>query len=111
MRGIHGAWMAALLAGCAGRYGGEPIAGPLALSPEETRGRVVYAQHCQQCHPGGEAGLGPSIVGNPVPVWLQRQQVRLGAGAMPAFGRAEIPRDDLAAVSSYVRALKRHRRD
>jgi mono/diheme cytochrome c family protein len=103
--------LVALLAGCAGRYGGEPIAGPLALSPQETRGRVVYAELCQQCHPGGEAGLGPSVVGNPVPVWLQRQQVRLGAGAMPAFGREEIARDDLKAIAAYIRALKRHQRE
>lgn len=100
----------ALLAGCAGRYGGEPIAGPLALSPEESRGRVVWAQLCHQCHPTGEAGLGPSVVGNPAPVWLQRQQVRLGVGAMPAFDREEIARDDLSALTAYLRALKRHKR-
>jgi cytochrome c5 len=30
-------------------------------------GERVFMMYCQKCHPGGEAGLAPSIVSNPFP--------------------------------------------
>jgi mono/diheme cytochrome c family protein len=99
------------LVGCGSARRGEPVAGPLALSEEGRRGQIVFMVHCEQCHPGGEAGLGPALTNTPPPVWLQRQQVRLGAGSMPAFGRDELAPDDLDALADYLRALRRHRPD
>jgi mono/diheme cytochrome c family protein len=98
-------WLFVLLA-CGSQRRGEPIVGPLSLTPEEERGRAVYMVHCQGCHPGGEAGLGPTLTKSPAAVWMQRQQIRLGAGQMPAFGRDEIPKDDLDALCAFLKTLK-----
>ncbi len=98
-----------LLLACGSQRRGEPLVGPLPLSGEAVRGREVFMANCHSCHPGGEAGLGPTITASPSPVWLQRQQVRLGAGAMPAFGKSEISPEDLDAMASFLRALRHHR--
>ncbi len=75
---------------------------------EVARGEQVYMIHCQKCHPAGEAGLGPAINGNPAPQFLKRFQVRHGLGVMPSFKPDEISREDLHAVSKYMKAWKHY---
>jgi mono/diheme cytochrome c family protein len=64
--------------------------------------------HCQKCHPGGEAGLGPALNDKPLPVFLMRFQVRKGLGAMPAFPESRISGDELDDLLKYVVAFRRH---
>ena len=71
-------------------------------------GEVIYMQHCQKCHPGGEAGLGPAINSNPAPQFVKRFQVRHGLGVMPAFPKETISREDLRDLSSFLKAWKNH---
>jgi mono/diheme cytochrome c family protein len=71
------------------------------------RGEQVFALHCSQCHPGGEAGLGPSINDKPLPTWLIRFQVRNGLGVMPAFSNEQISPEDLDALILYLKELRR----
>jgi mono/diheme cytochrome c family protein len=71
-----------------------------------TNGEKVYMQHCQKCHPGGEAGLGPALNSNPAPQFVKRFQMRHGLGVMPAFTKKEISKRDLHDISKYLRALK-----
>ncbi len=115
----HGSWrpLAAVLAlaacafgaGCAGSRRSEPLVGPFAAgSPEIARGERVFMRECQPCHPGGEAGLGPALNDKPLPGFMIRTQVRLGAGAMPAFSDAELPAADLDAILAYVAARREH---
>ncbi|MDP2314118.1 MAG: c-type cytochrome [Pseudomonadota bacterium] len=66
----------------------------------EALGQRVYAAQCHSCHPDGHAGLGPSVLVPPrclVPI-----QVRLGLGAMPAFRRSTISREELRALRAWV---------
>ena len=94
--------------GCRGVRRGEPITGPLDFStPKIQRGQIVFAQHCHQCHPGGEGGLGPGLNDKPAPVWLMKTQVRLGLGVMPAFDDETIPAEELDALMAYVIALRK----
>jgi mono/diheme cytochrome c family protein len=87
---------------------GEPGAEPgTPLSEEERRGLHVYMRHCHACHPGGAAGLGPSLVDKPLPGAVLKLQVRQGLGAMPAFGEDRIAEDELDALAAYVAALRR----
>jgi mono/diheme cytochrome c family protein len=76
---------------------------------EERRGERVYMRHCNHCHPGGAAGLGPSLNDKPLPKALVRTQVRQGLGAMPPFDAQRIPDGDLDAVAEYVEALREGR--
>ena len=64
-------------------------------------------EHCQRCHPGGEAGLGPAI--NPAPGFAKRFQIRHGLGAMPAFDEKIIPDKELDNVLRYLKALKKNK--
>ncbi|WP_157448856.1 c-type cytochrome [Deinococcus peraridilitoris] len=99
----------ASLTGCLPQRRGEPLVGPLqTLSAQEERGQTVYMVHCQQCHPGGESGLGPSLNDKPLPGFAIRLQVRAGLGAMPAFDPQEISDSDLDALVAYIVRLRLH---
>jgi len=94
--------------GCSARRS-EPLVGPLIVSsPEIGEGRKVFMTHCHQCHPGGEAGLGPAINNKPLPAFAIRTQIRQGFGAMPAFYPDEISDVELDALIAYLKALRRH---
>jgi mono/diheme cytochrome c family protein len=94
--------------GCAPSYRGEPFAGPLDVTaPAVAEGQRSFARHCQQCHPGAQAGLGPSIRPSPL---LIRLQVRHGLGAMPAFDEDRLPDAELDAVIAYLMELDAHGR-
>lgn len=83
-----------------------PLEGPLTLTEQEQQGEKVFMQHCQRCHPHGEAGLGPAI--NPAPSFGKRFQIRHGLGAMPAFDEGLISDKELDQVVSYLQALKKN---
>ena len=97
------------LASCGSARRGEPIAGRFSISsPEMRQGQKVFMKYCDQCHPGGEAGLAPAINNKPLPTFLMRFQVRHGVGAMPAFNQQDISEEDLDHLLTYLKELKSH---
>jgi mono/diheme cytochrome c family protein len=87
---------------------GEPITGPLQINDAKVEhGRIVFLKNCHQCHPNGEAGLGPALNNKPAPVFLMKTQVRVGLGAMPHFTKDQIPPEDLDDLMAYVMALRK----
>ena len=100
------AWLATA---CSSPRGGEPLAGPMTITvPEIKKGQKIFMKNCQQCHPGGEAGLGPALNNKPLPAFLIRAQVRHGFGAMPAFPEQEISEEELTHLLGYLKELKQH---
>ena len=96
----------AVLAACSARRG-EPFTGAApAGDPRIENGRIAFMQHCHKCHPGGEAGLGPSINDKPLPEFLMKTQVRDGLGAMPSFHQTQISSRDLDDLIRYLKALR-----
>jgi mono/diheme cytochrome c family protein len=96
-------------AACGTARRSEPVAGRLPLEETElVAGRQVFMTHCHQCHPGGEAGLGPALNNKPLPDFLIQLQVRNGFGVMPAFPPEEISAEELDNLLRYMRALRRH---
>lgn len=94
------------VAACTPGYRGEPLSGPLDVSgPLLAEGQRSFARHCHQCHPGAQAGLGPSITPSPV---IIRIQVRSGLGAMPAFSEERLPDAELDALVAYLMELSAH---
>jgi len=83
-----------------------PMIGALSLTPAEKHGQALFAKFCHQCHPNGEAGLGPAINSNPAPMAAFRLQVRNGLGAMPSFPDAIIPDRDLDELLAFVDAQR-----
>ena len=99
---------ASIFCGCSARRS-EPIVGKTFTvdKMKVQHGREVYMKHCDKCHPGGEAGLGPAINSNPAPGFLKKFQVRHGLGVMPAFKEGQIKKEDLKDVALYMKARKR----
>jgi mono/diheme cytochrome c family protein len=98
-----------LQAGCGSARRSEPIAGPLKIdSPAVKNGQKIFMEHCNQCHPQGETGLGPALNNKPLPGFMVRFQVRKGLGAMPAFSKKEISDEQLNEMLEYIRAMRRH---
>jgi mono/diheme cytochrome c family protein len=99
---------ASLVAACGSPHEAAPYTGkvPSLDTPAKQRGELVFAQNCNQCHPGGEGGLGPALNSKPAPVAAIKLVVRTGPAAMPSFGEDEISASDLDAVARYVVALR-----
>lgn len=109
---------AALCVVAEGCYGSarrsEPITQPMKISvtrggdPADgvAHGQRVFMRQCQQCHPGGEAGLGPAINSKALPHFLIRMQIRNGLGAMPAFSEKRISNEEMDQLMEYLSALK-----
>ena len=103
-------WFCTLLNfGCSSRKS-EPVKQKTFQSDNEAilKGEKVFMLHCQKCHPGGEAGLGPAINSSPAPQFLKRFQVRHGLGVMPSFKEDEISKNDLQNISRYLEAWKNY---
>jgi mono/diheme cytochrome c family protein len=97
-----------LVAACVPTFREPPVVAPLVpADPQVARGERVFAHHCQACHPGALAGLGPGIIDKPIPALLVRLQVRVGLGVMPSFAADEIDDDELDALVAYLDALRR----
>jgi mono/diheme cytochrome c family protein len=98
----------AFLTGCGSSKRGEPAAGPLDLaSAQLIEGRKAFHHHCHECHPGGEAGLGPALNNKPLPGFLIRLQVRKGFGAMPGFSREHLSDRELDDLIAFLKKLRR----
>ena len=112
--GLLGAITFSLSAGCAGSHSArrdELVSPPMNLDNEGLAlGHQVFDTYCNQCHPGGAAGLGPALNDKKfVPGFLIKFQVRHGMGAMPKFSTRKISDADLDALVSYLEALRDHR--
>jgi mono/diheme cytochrome c family protein len=101
-------WLAALAtaSACGSARQSEPLTGALRLTAEQQHGQVLFHKFCHQCHPHGEAGLGPAINNKPAPLAIVRIQVRSGLGAMPAFPDRLIPDHDLDSLLAFVDAQR-----
>ena len=74
-------------------------------STDVARGQVVYAEFCEGCHPGGEAGDGPKLVDLSASPSQMRYKVRNGGDDMPAFDSSKISDADLEALVAYTVTL------
>jgi mono/diheme cytochrome c family protein len=84
----------------------EPLAGPLITTePSQGRGRLVFMAHCYECHPGGEAGLGPSLLDKSI---SPRRVRHHGGGASPLPEASRLSDKDLSDLTAYLAALRRH---
>lgn len=73
-------------------------------------GRITFNNKCASCHPGGRAGVGPSIINKPLPKFLVRWQIRHGLGVMPAFGEEVLSDEEVREVAEYVTHLRKETR-
>lgn len=92
---------------CSSARRGEPLSNrQLPENPGVQGGEKVFYEHCNQCHVGGEAALGPALNNKPLPGFMIRMQVRAGLGAMPSFPESQISDDELTDLVTYLKALR-----
>ncbi|MBI4216608.1 MAG: cytochrome c [Chloroflexi bacterium] len=87
-----------------------PISPGPALAPTQgdaAAGRGLFNQMCNVCHPGGQKGLGPALVGVTGRLGEDgvEKVVKGGRGVMPAFA-GQIGDKELADVLAYLGTLK-----
>jgi mono/diheme cytochrome c family protein len=73
----------------------------LAKSAQAVKGQEIFMRNCNRCHPGGMAGLGPTILNKPR--FVIRFQVRNGLGVMPSFDKKRISKADLVNLVEYLK--------
>jgi mono/diheme cytochrome c family protein len=91
---------------CGSSRPAEPLVETASLSLQQRHGQALFHRFCHQCHPNGEAGLGPAINSNPAPMPAFRAQVRAGLGAMPSFPESIIADRELTDLLAYVDAQR-----
>ena len=82
------------------------VAEPDLRDPVLMAGYVSFMRNCHQCHPRGEAGLGPALNNKPLPAFLIRTQTRAGLGSMPAYPPEVLPDAELDAIAAYLVHLR-----
>jgi mono/diheme cytochrome c family protein len=94
----------------------EPVKAKLDIKSEGiASGQMVFMKNCHKCHPGGQAGVGPSLNNIHLPGFLIRIRVRdkaflLGLGRMPSFKINEISRLEMDDLILYLEALKKNKK-
>lgn len=78
--------------------------GPI-TSTDVAHGSDVFQTHCEDCHPGGEEDVGPSLIADPHTPARLRQQVREGSGKMRPFSEKRISNEDLEALLAYLQTI------
>lgn len=72
-------------------------------------GEVLFVRSCNTCHPGGQAGMGPSLenIATKFPQDAQLKQfIRKGKGIMPAQPVDVINDQELDNLIGYLRQLE-----
>jgi len=77
-------------------------------NPRLAEGQRVFMQYCNQCHPGGASGIGPSLNDKRIPPFIMRVKVRHHVGNMPAFSPEVPPDPQLDDIVQYLRYLREH---
>ncbi len=87
-----------------GEEGGGSYEGPI-TSTDVDAGKAIFETHCDDCHPGGEEDVGPSLIADPRTPARLRQQVREGSGKMRPFSEARISAGDLESLLAYMQSI------
>jgi len=80
----------------------------LRVDPRLAEGQRVFMAQCNQCHVGGQGGVGPSLNDKRIPGYYIKFQVRRAPGTMPKFSRNVISDQQLEDVIQYLRFLRNH---
>lgn len=100
--------LAALVAACNSRRG-DPFVGSVPIEdPNVEGGRVVFMENCYRCHPGGEAGLGPSLNDKRYPKFWTKHRIRKHGISGPAFPKSQLGGQELDDLMAYLAALRRY---
>ena len=78
--------------------------GPIA-STDVAGGEALFSTFCDDCHPGGEEDVGPSLIADPHTPARLRQQVREGSGRMKPVPEKRLGPEELEALLAYLDSI------
>jgi mono/diheme cytochrome c family protein len=78
--------------------------GPI-TSTEVDRGKELFTTHCDDCHPGGDSDVGPSLIAKPHTPPQIRKQIREGSGRMKPFSEKRLTKEDVEAVLAFLASI------
>jgi mono/diheme cytochrome c family protein len=92
--------------GSAASSGGEltQYEGPIS-STEVDRGKELFSTYCDDCHPGGDADVGPSLIAKAHTPPQIRRQIREGSGKMKPFPEKRVTKDDMEAILAFLASI------
>ena len=103
-RGDRGHRPSAKLVSSSGNEAAAEYEGAIASTDVEA-GKTVFATYCDDCHPDGDADVGPSLIADPHTPALLRKQIREGSGKMKPFPEKRVSKDDLEALLAYLDSI------
>ena len=110
MRTLLFASLVVVAVGCGTARRGVPIAGPIAHSDAGMNGKILFMHNCNQCHPGGDAAVGPAINNKWIPHPVMKLQIRKGVlGSMPAFSDSQLTDQDVDDILVYLDELRKRK--
>ncbi|MBI4301320.1 MAG: cytochrome c [Chloroflexi bacterium] len=88
-----------------------PTRAPATPTPsggDAAAGKIIFTTNCNVCHPNGQQGVGPSLIGVTSKLTTQQitAQIRNGGGGMPAYSTSQISDAQLVDLLAYLATLK-----
>jgi hypothetical protein len=74
-------------------------------STDADHGKAVFDSSCGDCHPGGEADVGPSLIAEAHTPARVRPQIREGSGKMRPVSEKRLSNEDMEAVLAYLASI------
>ena len=68
-------------------------------------GKDSYDETCGNCHPGGDADVGPKIAGHEETSAKMTKQIRKGSGRMAPIGTDKLPEDQMKGLLVYLSSI------
>lgn len=86
-----------------------PVEGRIAVpNPSSQTGEASFSAKCNACHPGGKAGVGPSLLG--IEARMKEKDffelIRAGRGTMMASPPGLISDEELRELWGFLKTLK-----
>lgn len=68
-------------------------------------GQTSFDNSCGNCHPGGDADVGPALKGEKEPSAKMIKQIRDGSGKMAPIGVNKLPEDEMKGLLVYLASI------
>lgn len=69
------------------------------------QGKETFDNSCGNCHPGGEADVGPKIAGHEESRASMEKQIRIGSGRMAPIGTGKLPESEMKGLLVYLSSI------
>ena len=69
-------------------------------------GQTSFDNSCGNCHPGGDADVGPALKGEKTGSAKMVKQIRKGSGRMAPIGNDKLPEEEMKGLLVYLASIQ-----